>query len=433
MTMRKKKNSKLRSALAIFLAGAMVLGMIPGGMGQVYASDSTPTPAVAFDETSVSDPSTVDTWNQVVKDSTENIGRIWTDKTVLTEDIQLEGGSRPSVKKGDSDFLVGLSALSSTSNTVKTVSRPLDIVLVVDTSGSMENSPHMGTRPESERYRYEEIYAGNLSETEDQEYYTKDGGKITSEGQKILFWWEFTHWELYGQTVEPKISAEDSNPNHIQFYERRDLGPNITKLQALQNAVNNFVEQTAKMNDSIDDIKLQHRVSLVKFASDESDNIGNDFINNNYNRSQIVTELKSYTTKNISDLTSTVNSLIAAGATRADFGLNQAQRAFQLGGTREGAQKVVVFFTDGQPTSNSDWSNSVAAAAITNAKELKDANALIYSIGVFRDANPNDTNTSAGNFNGYMHAVSSNYPDATATSSTPVSYTHLTLPTICSV
>ena len=135
-------------------------------------------------------------------------------------------------------------------------------------------------------------------------------------------------------------------------------------------------------------IKLQHRVSLVKFASDESDNIGNDFINNNYNRSQIVTELKSYTTKNISDLTSTVNSLIAAGATRADFGLNQAQRAFQLGGTREGAQKVVVFFTDGQPTSNSDWSNSVAAAAITNAKELKDANALIYSIGVFRDANP---------------------------------------------
>lgn len=123
----------------------------------------------------------------------------------------------------------------------------------------MENSPHMGTRPESERYRYEEIYAGNLSETEDQEYYTKDGGKITSEGQKILFWWEFTHWELNGQTVEPKISAEDSNPNHIQFYERRDLGTNITKLQALQNAVNNFVEQTAKMNDSIDDIKLQHR------------------------------------------------------------------------------------------------------------------------------------------------------------------------------
>lgn len=142
--MRKKKNSKLRSALAIFLAGAMVLGMIPGGMGQVYASDSTPTPALALMKPLCQIRLTVDTWNQVVKDSTENIGRIWTDKTVLTEDIQLEGGSRPSVKKGDSDFLVGLSALSSTSNTVKTVSRPLDIVLVVDTSGSMENSPAYG-------------------------------------------------------------------------------------------------------------------------------------------------------------------------------------------------------------------------------------------------------------------------------------------------
>lgn len=97
--MRKKKNSKLRSALAIFLAGAMVLGMIPGGMGQVYASDSTPTPAVAFDETSVSDPSTVDTWNQVVKDSTENIGRIWTDKTVLTEMFSLRAEADQVSKK----------------------------------------------------------------------------------------------------------------------------------------------------------------------------------------------------------------------------------------------------------------------------------------------------------------------------------------------
>lgn len=272
--MRKKKNSKLRSALAIFLAGAMVLGMIPGGMGQVYASDSTPTPAAAFDETSVSDPSTVDTWNQVVKDSTENIGRIWTDKTVLTEDIQLVGGSRPSVKKGDSDFLVGLSALSSTSNTVKTVSRPLDIVLVVDTSGSMDDEPHMGTRPDSERYQYDAVYG--VLENWGQVYYTEDGKEITAIGKLEWTGWEFTHWELNGKTVEPKTSPEDSNPDHIQFYEKRDLGTNITKLQALQDAVNNFVEQTAKMNDSIDDVKLQHRVSLVKFASDESNNIGND-------------------------------------------------------------------------------------------------------------------------------------------------------------
>ena len=412
--MRKKKNGKkLRSVLAILLAGSMMLGMIPENIGQVYAADAEIEPAAAFDEAVVADPSTVDTWQGIVKDTTENIGRIWTDKTVLTGDIKLDGGNEPSVEKGDSDFLVGLSALSSTSNTVETVSRPLDIVLVVDTSGSMVNPPHMGTRPDSERYK--EIYADKLNETRNQEYYTKNGDRITSEGYSIFGFWQFTHWELNGQTVEPKTSADDSDPNHIQFYE--DLGENITKLEALQDAVNNFVKQTAKMNDSIKDVNLQHRVSLVKFASDESNNIGNDFISGS-NRSQIVTELQPYTTENVSNLTSTVNDLTATGATRADYGLNQAQRAFQLGGTREDAQKVVVFFTDGQPTSSSDWSNSVAAAAITNAKALKDANTLIYSIGVFQDANPSDTNTDAGNFNGYMHAVSSNYPKATATGST---------------
>ena len=53
----------------------------------------------------------------------------------------------------------------------------------------MENSPPVwGTRPESERYRYEEIYAGNLSETEDQEYYTKDGGNYFWKVKKSLFW-----------------------------------------------------------------------------------------------------------------------------------------------------------------------------------------------------------------------------------------------------
>ena len=101
----------------------------------------------------------------------------------------------------------------------------------------------------------------------------------------------------------------------------------------------------------------------------------------------------------------------------AQIWIESGAESISAGEPEKGAESCR-FFTDGQPTSNSDWSNSVAAAAITNAKELKDANALIYSIGVFRDANPNDTNTSAGNFNGYMHAVSSNYPDATATSST---------------
>ena len=97
-------------------------------------------PAAAFDETAVADPNTMTTWQGIVEKSTENIGRIWTDKTVSSDDVTLSvspDGAAPEVEIGDSDFLVALSALSSTSNTTTTSSKPLDIVLVLDMSGSM--------------------------------------------------------------------------------------------------------------------------------------------------------------------------------------------------------------------------------------------------------------------------------------------------------
>lgn len=120
-----------------------------------------------------------------------------------------------------------------------------------------------------------------------------------------------------------------------------------------------------------------------------------------------------------------VNNLQPAGATRADLGLEQAQRVLQgddspygtnndLDGARENSKKVVIFFTDGQPTSSDRWDAGVANAAIQTANEMKnDRNdpVTVYSIGVFEDADP--SNTTDNSFNCYMHAVSSNYPNAT--------------------
>ena len=61
----------------------------------------------------VADQSTLDTWKGHAQNSTENVGRIWTDKTVQTENITLSP-SNVTVNKADgADFLVGLSALSS--------------------------------------------------------------------------------------------------------------------------------------------------------------------------------------------------------------------------------------------------------------------------------------------------------------------------------
>lgn len=103
---------------------------------------ATPTRAQAasFDENTVADPSTQFSYRDLIgNDSkgyvTENVGRIWPDKTVSASDITITPGTVS--KDADEDFLVMLSALSSTSNTTTMESKPLDIVMVFDVSGSM--------------------------------------------------------------------------------------------------------------------------------------------------------------------------------------------------------------------------------------------------------------------------------------------------------
>ena len=388
--MRKKKNSKLRSALAIFLAGAMVLGMIPGGMGQVYASDSTPTPAAAFDETSVSDPSTVDTWNQVVKDSTENIGRIWTDKTVLTEDIQLEGGSRPSVKKGDSDFLVGLSALSSTSNTVKTVSRPLDVVLVLDRSGSMDD-------PLSTEITYTEEYHPQSNGWFTPDYFIQlDGKYVQIEWHNFggLFSRDYGWGYQKGRewiSIIPKTSSADDNTDHVQVYVKKEI--KTSRMEALKAAVISFIEKTAEQNALVSEKELKHRISIVSYASNGTTDAGLTVVEGN----------------GVNTLKNAVNRLQSNGGTYPQNGMKAAENIFK--NARDNAQKALVFFTDGMPGNGSTFSSSEANGTIGYAKNMKTNGTLIYSIGVLEGADPSDTTK---NINAYLHGVSSNYLNATA-------------------
>lgn len=103
-----------------------------------------PTTALAatVGATTLADPSSASTWrNWGLENSTENVGRIWTDKTVSDGDIVLTGagGEKVIPKEKDSDFLTAFSAISSTSNLRETATEPLDIVLVLDASGSMDD------------------------------------------------------------------------------------------------------------------------------------------------------------------------------------------------------------------------------------------------------------------------------------------------------
>ena len=75
-------------------------------------------------------------------------------------------------------------------------------------------------------------------------------------------------------------------------------------------------------------------------------------------------------------------------------------------------KSVVILFTDGEPTSGTKFESEVASGAITAAKDLKDGGTTVFTVGIFKGANPNASVDSTDNTNKYMHAVSSNYPAA---------------------
>lgn len=257
------------------------------------------------------------------KVTTQNVGRIWTDKTVQAID------------DGKSDFLTTLSAMSSTSDTTSLVSKPLDIVMVLDASGSMDDPM---------------------------------GGKGS-----------------------PK------------------------RIVALKNAANHFIDTIAEQNKNVKDASKQHQVAIVKFAGKKSDKVGNDTYRddgNTYNYSQTMLGLTVCKDGGAKSLKNTVNLIEPAGSTRADYGMDLAKG---IAG-REDAQKIVVFFTDGSPTSSNGFEAEVAKDAINIAKTIKSGGATVYTIGIFNGAKPGDDPTSSrtSNENKFMHAVSSNYPDATS-------------------
>ena len=120
-----------RGLLAVILAVVLVLpaaafAMLPEGNARSSTGMDGPT------ATKIVDYDTSNHWKfwaggyDGSKVTTQNVGRIWTDKTVQAID------------DGKSDFLTTLSAMSSTSDTTSLVSKPLDIVMVLDASGSMD-------------------------------------------------------------------------------------------------------------------------------------------------------------------------------------------------------------------------------------------------------------------------------------------------------
>lgn len=172
------------------------------------------------------------------------------------------------------------------------------------------------------------------------------------------------------------------------------------KIDVLKSAVNGFIDKVAEKSPN-------SSIAVVKFASDKEYDVGNGYNGSGYNYSQIVQNLTAVNEAGANSLKTAVNQLTAAGATRADYGMQHAQTIVN-GAMGNGRQKVVIMFTDGQPSTWQSFSATVAKDAIKASRSIKDAGATVYTIGCF-GTTPSDNS----NIGKYMNRVSSNYPDAT--------------------
>ena len=125
------------------LAAVLVLALSPLFGGAAFAEGSSAT-TYSGNKTAVTDPSTIWDWQGLIENDTSSVGRIWTDKTVSDNEISKNGVTVS--KENGADFLTALTALSSTSNLSDTETTPLDIVLVLDASGSMDDQMGSGDK-----------------------------------------------------------------------------------------------------------------------------------------------------------------------------------------------------------------------------------------------------------------------------------------------
>ena len=294
--------------------------------------------------------------------------------------------------EGDDQFLLTLEAYATGSTTTTTTKKPVDIVLVLDVSGSMDDYMETYSISPDGIYYY---YAGSYSGYQRVYYCSQCRGWYTKEHS----WWN------HGTQLTPKTSASDTNTSHTQSYS------DVTKITALKTAVNAFIDNVAKESPD-------SNIAIVKFAGDKKDTVGNDTYRKDrytYNYSQLVQNLTTVDETGASSLKTAVNGLIAAGTTLANYGMEHAQTIINRA-KDNGHQKVVVMFTDGEPNGIkevSGFEKEVANSAINTSKSIKDAGATVYTIGCFGSL---DADKKA-NVDTYMNYVSSNYPNATSMTS----------------
>lgn len=348
----------------------------------------------------------------------------------------------------DGYYTISLETFATGESTQTEKGIPVDIVLVLDVSGSMNDNmtTYTYTARNSQGYSYNSYGNNNTyyyKHTDGQYYrvYRSSGQSGTGGNNQRRLYFDVgtTRWWLTGTTAtttQPAGVANDATIWTGVLYTRSSNTQ--SKLAALKTAVTTFVNEVHRnalydKDGNLRGTPLTNQISIVKFANDKyyssessidegnhRGSVGSDsygyagqtWANTNYTEVRIgFTDVS--TSTGVNTVTTAANSLNSGGGTAAHYGLTKATYLLETVKNRE-STKVVVFFTDGIPGMNG-WDNTFANGAISAANTIKKAvdqggyGATIYSIGVF-DNLGND----AANANRYMHSVSSDYPNATS-------------------
>lgn len=390
-----KRNKKLASRLlAALMALACVLTLLPGA-------------AMAAGE--------------------DDGGKMVVDKTATLED--------------DGTYTIELSAYATGQTTTETIKtgKPLDIVLVLDQSGSMADSitSYSYTARPADDYSYWDCRGNEYyyRDTDGNYYRVQGGGGGIGVGYYYLYYvknGEQHQLGDWGWNVGATLWSG-------VLYTRQEIS-SMSKLDALKAAVTNFVNSVSA---NAKEFNVDHQIALVGFASNEGDG-KSDKGSVSYGSSNqywvntglfVNGQLKNYQTYRYGEwnsltaqdyqnalvsvntngsitqsITTAISRIADSGGTRTSYGLEMAQNVFANNPIPAGSdrQRVVVLFTDGEP-GQSGYDSSEANNAISEAYTLKNThNAKVYTVGLY-DADP------SSNVTNFMNYTSSNYPSARST------------------
>lgn len=352
-------------------------------------------------------------------------------KSVETEGNGLVLKKSVSDVKADGTYDLTIEAWATGAKQVTQKRVPLDIVLVLDVSGSMKNTLKTTDttyeKQESKTYAFKDIYWSNDT------YYVLYGDKYYEIEAGYESYWDgwkqkYKDFCLYFKDDSGKIrylkNTEITDTKYTVnnreqgiytgvLYKAKTTTTSAAKIDTLKTAVGGFIDSIAS-DAAINSVS--HQIAIVKYAGDRYYNDkdllseGNNKYEEDeyyYNYSELVKNLTDVTNGSNKDaLKKAINGLSTGGATASDYGMNIAKTLLSQESVKtDGRQKVVVLFTDGEPNHSNGFSTTVANTTIAYAKAMKAANAKVFTVGLFGD-NPSN------NVKNYMSYVSSNYPSA---------------------